>query len=53
MLEQSVPEELNPMERFHAVAVCEELQPMGRIHIGEVHGELSSMKETLQGRREE
>ena len=41
MLEQSVPEGLQPGEGTLAGAVCEELQPMGRTHVGEVHGGLS------------
>ena len=46
VLEQSVPEGLQPTEGTHIGAVHEELQPMGSIHVGEVHGGLSPMGET-------
>jgi len=42
-LEQSVPEELHPVEGTHAGAVCEELQPVGKTHAGEVCEGLSAM----------
>lgn len=43
MLEQSVPESLDPVEGTHTDEIHEELQPMGRTHIGEVRGGLSPM----------
>jgi len=46
MLEQPVPEGLNPAEGTHTGAGCEELQPMGRTHFGEVCEELSPMRGT-------
>jgi len=51
MLEQSVPEMLQPMEGTHAGAVCEELQPIGRTHAGEVCGGLSPVGGTPQWTR--
>ena len=46
VLEQSVPEGLQPMERTHAGTDLEELQPSGRTHVGEVPGGLSPVGET-------
>jgi len=46
MLEQSVPERLQPMEGTHAGEVHEELHPVGKTHVGEVHGELSPVAGT-------
>jgi len=40
MLEQPVPEGLQPVGRTRTEAVHEELHPMGRTHIGAVHGGL-------------
>lgn len=43
MLEQTIPEELYPMEETHTGAVHEELQSMGRTHTGEVCEGISPM----------
>ena len=51
MLEQSVPEGLQPMEGTHAGAVHEELQPVGRTHVGEVHEGLPLAGDTPWGSR--
>lgn len=40
-LEQSVPEELHPMEGTHTTAVLEEPQPVGSTHVGEAWERLS------------
>lgn len=37
MLEKSLPEELHPVQRTHALAVHEELKPVVRTHVGKVH----------------
>jgi len=46
MLQQSVPEGLQPVEGTHTEAVCEELELVGRTHIEEFCGELSPMRGT-------
>lgn len=39
MLEQSVSEGLQPVERTHIGGICEELQPVGEVHGGLSTGE--------------
>ena len=51
MLEQPVPEGLQPVEGTHSGAVREELQPVGRTHAGEVCEELSPVGGTSRWNR--
>lgn len=53
MLDQSVSEGLQLVERTHTAAICEELQPVGRMTAGEVHGRLSTGEGFHIGGREE
>lgn len=49
-LDQSVPEELHPVEGIHMQAVHEELKPVARTHTGEVREELSPVGGILHWR---
>lgn len=53
MLEQSVSEGLQPVERTHTAAICEELQPVGRMTVEEVNGRLSTGEGSHTGGRKE